>query len=89
VPAATDGFIGDTLIDVNPVVVPVPERLTVCGLLFPLSVIVSVPVRVPTMVGVNVTLIVHLAPAANEVPQLLVWAKSPVVEMLLMVSVVV
>jgi hypothetical protein len=28
-------------------------------------------------VGVKVTLIVQLPPAASELPQLLVWAKSP------------
>jgi hypothetical protein len=28
-------------------------------------------------VGVKVTLIVQLLPAASELPQLLVWAKSP------------
>jgi len=39
-----------------------------------LSVTVIVPVRVPTAVGVKVTLMEQLAPAAREVPQLLVWA---------------
>ena len=41
-----------------------------------LSVTVKLPFRVPTAVGLNVTLIVQLAFAASEVPQLLVWAKS-------------
>jgi hypothetical protein len=44
-------------------------------------VIVSVPVRLPAAVGVKVTEIVHLPPAATLVPQMLVWAKSPEVEM--------
>jgi hypothetical protein len=37
----------------------VPDRLEVCGLLFALSVTVSVPVAVPVFFGENVTLIVH------------------------------
>lgn len=77
-PAATDGFAGVIAIEVNPAVDPVPLRLVVCGLLPALSVTVSVPVRVPTTVGVNVTLIVHFALLATAVPQVLVCAKSPV-----------
>jgi hypothetical protein len=42
-------------------VVPVPVRLAVCGLFAALSVTVSVAVRVPAAVGVNVTLIVQAA----------------------------
>src|SRR5579863_8146956 len=38
----------------------------------------SVPVRVPLAVGLKVTLIVQLAPAFSEVPQVLVSEKSPV-----------
>ena len=60
-----------------PVLPPVPERLTVCGLPVALSVRVTAAVRVPVAVGVKVTLIVQLAPAATELPQVLVWAKSP------------
>jgi hypothetical protein len=51
---------------------PVPESATVCGLLGELSVIVSVPVRVPTWDGVKVTLITQLFPAASVLPQGLV-----------------
>ena len=58
---------------------PVPLRLTVCGLLLALSVSLSVPVRFPVAVGVKVTLIVQLAPAATEPPQVLVSEKSPLV----------
>ncbi len=54
--------------------IPVPLRLTLCGLFGALSVIDSVPVRVPVTVGVKVTLIVQLAPAATEVPHVFVWA---------------
>lgn len=56
---------------------PVPLRLTVCGLLGALSVSVSAPVRLPMAVGVNVTLIVQPAFGAIGAGQLLVWEKSP------------
>ena len=69
--------------------VPVPLRLTVCGLPVALSVLVRVPVRFPVAVGVKVTLIVQLAPALSALPQLLVWAKSPLSAMLAMVNVTV
>src|ERR1700722_4850982 len=36
------------------------------------------PLREPSVVGLNVTLTAQLAPAATVVPQVLVWAKSPV-----------
>ena len=56
---------------------PMPVKLMVCGLPLALSVTVKVPVRVPVAAGRKVTLIVHWAPAASELLQLLVWAKSP------------
>ena len=69
---------------VNPVEVeematasPPPVRATVCGEPLALSVIVSTPVREPAAVGVNVTEIMQLAPAAKLVPQVEVCAKSP------------
>ena len=54
------------------VAVPVPERLTVCGLPLALSVMLTAAVRLPLAAGVNVTLIVQLAPAGTELPQVLV-----------------
>ena len=51
---------------------PVPDRATVCGLLGELSVMVKVPVRAPSCVGVKVTLIRQLFPPANVLPQGLV-----------------
>ena len=42
-----------------------------------MSVMVRAPLKLPALAGVNVTLIVQLAPAATLVPQVLVWAKSP------------
>jgi hypothetical protein len=78
-----------TAIESKPAVDPVPDRPTVCGLLLPLSVTVSVPVREPTLVGVKVTLIVHRTPAATELPQVFVWAKSPTTETPVIASAVV
>ena len=66
---------------------PVPESGTVCGLFAALSVSVMLPVRNPSWVGVNVTLIMQLAPAASVLPQgfvLVAAAKSPLITMLLM-----
>jgi hypothetical protein len=56
---------------------PPPLKATVCGEPLALSVIVTMPVRVPAAVGVKVTEIVQLPPAATLDPQLLVSAKSP------------
>lgn len=58
-------------------VAPVPDNATVCGLPDASSVMAICPVRVPVVVGVNVTAIVQLAPATTLVPQLFVSAKSP------------
>jgi len=52
-------------------VVPIPLRVTFCGLPAALSVTLSAAVRVPDAVGLNVTLMLQLAPAASELPQ--VW----------------
>jgi len=56
-----------------------PERLISCGLLGLLSVRVTAPVLVPVAVGVNVTLTEQFAPGRTLPPQVLVWAKSPLV----------
>jgi len=58
--------------------VPVPERLRDWGLPPALSVMLTEAERLPLVVGSKVTLIVQLPPAATEVPQVLVCAKSPV-----------
>src|SRR5207302_1122473 len=57
---------------------PAPLRVTICGLPVALSVMVMAAVRLPAAPGVKLTLMVQLAPAATEVPQVSVWAKSPV-----------
>src|SRR5437879_6046093 len=68
-------------------VVPVPLRLTVWGLPEASSVKVSVPVRVPVVDGVKVTLTQQLPPAGRLVPHVFV-AKSPVADTLEIFSVV-
>ena len=50
---------------------------------------VSVPLLVPVAVGLKVTPIVQLAPAANVEPQVLVRVKSPPIVTLEMVMVAV
>ena len=69
---------------------PVPDSATLCGLPAALSVMLKAADRAPPAVGLNVTLIVQLAPALRELPQLSVCAKSfvslPVIAMPLMVS---
>ena len=54
-----------------------------------MSAMLSVPVRVPVAVGVNVMLIVQFKPPATELPQLFVCPKSPLTEMFAMFSVAV
>jgi len=52
-----------------PLAPPVPDNATFCGLPAALSVMLTAALRVPMAVGLKVTLIVQLAPAANELPQ--------------------
>jgi hypothetical protein len=73
-PAASVSDVGETSGAEN--ATPVPESPTVCGLSEALSVAVTEALRAPVACGVNVTLMVQLAPAATDVPQVLVWAKS-------------
>jgi hypothetical protein len=56
---------------------PVPERLTVWGLVLALSVNVRTPVAGPSAAGVNVTPAEQLAPAAIPVPQVLLVTAKP------------
>ena len=56
---------------------PAPLRRAECGELEALSVMLRVPLRLPTTVGVKLTEIVQLLPAATVEPHALVWAKSP------------
>jgi len=71
--------------------VPVPVKLTDCGLFVALSAKVNVAVRLPDVVGVNVTLTVQLAFAASELPHVLLGilkspGSVPITWMLLMVK---
>jgi hypothetical protein len=59
------------LVGDNLAAVPPPVNGTVCGLPTALSVTLRVAVRVPLAVGLNVTVMVQLALAANELPH--VW----------------
>jgi hypothetical protein len=53
-------------------VVPVPPRVTVCGLLAALSVIWTLAERLPAAVGENVTEMLHVPFTAREAGQVLV-----------------
>ena len=64
-----------------------PVKVATRGLPGPLSVTVSAPVRTPLAIGWKVTLMLQLALGTSDAPQLLVWEKSPLATMLLMVSV--
>src|SRR5271157_384356 len=64
----------------------VPIRLTFCAL-FPAELMATLPPRAPPDVGEKVILIVQLAPTASGAVQVLVWPKSPLAVMLLIVSV--
>ena len=75
--------------------VPVPERLTTCGLVTALSLIAICPVRRPPIVGPNCTCRLQEAPEASEVgggahkfvPVVVVaWLKLPLNWKLLMLS---
>lgn len=58
---------------------PVPLNATVGAVPGEPLVNDSTPLRAPLAVGVNTTFTMQLAPAANDVPQLFVWAKSPLI----------
>ena len=76
-PAAMLSVAGDAAtVKSGLVVVPVPVSVAVCGLLGSLSATLSVAVTAPVAVGVNVTPIVQLAPAANVAPHWLVSAND-------------
>ena len=65
---------------------PFPVKPIVCGLSEALSEIVIAPVRVPSIVGVNVILILHFFPGRIELPQVFVCEKSPLATMPVKVS---
>jgi hypothetical protein len=70
-------------------IVPVPLTETICGLPAALSVNETVPVTLPVVFGVSVTLITQFAAGVRSGPQLLVSAKLALALILVMVSVAV
>src|SRR5260370_4805116 len=58
---------------------PFPLRFTCKGTVDALDVMLRVPVRIPGAAGVKVRLTVQLAPAASELPHVLLCANSAVV----------
>jgi hypothetical protein len=87
VPTACAGKVKDVGERLTRGAVPVPVRLTVWVARLALSVMVTAPVLVPVAVGLKVTLRVQLALAARLEPQVLVWEKSPLTVMLVMLRV--
>ena len=79
VPTSCDPKVSDAGENAATAPKPVPLRLTAAGAGLLLLDNASEPVRLPTAAGVKTMLIVQLAPPASDVPQLLVWMKSPVV----------
>src|SRR5688572_16699154 len=67
---------------------PVPLSAEPCGLPAALDATLTAPLRTPSAVGVNVTLMMHVAVGASVAPQVFVCAKSPDAAMLAMLSVV-
>src|ERR1035437_1461349 len=60
------------------VATPAPDSGTVVGPPVASVVTVRLPELTPDAAGVNVMLMVQVPPAVIDVPQVLVWAKSPV-----------
>jgi len=76
-PAATLVDMGETVIVKSAVVVvPVPVSVAVCGLPAKLSATLNVALVAPVTVGLNVTVIVQLAPAASVAGQAFVCANN-------------
>lgn len=77
-PSPSDELAGVIARALRPFAFPVPLTVTIVGLPNALWVKAIVPARGPTAVGVNVTPIVHVAPAATPPHVFDVTAKSPV-----------
>jgi hypothetical protein len=65
--------------------VPVPLSVTICGVFAALSFIVRVPATVPVPAGLNLTLILQLAPGCSEA-QVVALVKLAVMVILVTVS---
>ena len=57
--------------------IPVPDRLTGCGLSPALSVVLTDPCTGPAAVGANFTLIVQVPPGGTSAAQVFVCVKTP------------
>jgi len=73
-------------VETNRNYIPVPVNLVVNGLNRSAAKVLILPVCVPVVVGVKVTLMVQLPLAGTLVPQVLVCANGPLIEMLPMVT---
>lgn len=60
---------------------PLPLSMIVCGLFAALSMMVTVPYRLPSAAGVKVTVMVQVPDGATLEPQLFSSAKSPLAAM--------
>jgi hypothetical protein len=65
---------------------PIPLRLTTCGLSAALLATVIVPVLVPLSVGAKTTLRLQAAPGGKLGPQVFVWLKSLLAWILVMLA---
>lgn len=74
-PTFVEGKVSDTGATLM-AAVPVPVKDTVCGVPVALSATLMEALRAPRAVGLNVTVMVQLAPAASEVVQVVVRVKS-------------
>ena len=83
VPTVWPEKVNDAGVSFTVVVAPVPVRPTVWIVGLELSVMVTVPVLAPGTVGVKMTAMRQVPPAATLAPQLLVCEKSPLALMLL------
>ena len=63
-----------------------PLRVTLCGLSAALSLIASVPIHAPPIVGVKLTEIEQLFPAARLAPQLVADTAKSLVAVILVIT---
>ena len=64
---------------------PVPASLSVCGEPDASSLTVRVPIQIPAALGVNVTEIVHVRPAASVAPHVVDFANTVVLTAILLI----
>ena len=69
-------WVGALTLRAKSATVPVPARVAACRAPAALSATLTRADKLPGAEGVNVTLMVHVAPTASVVPQLLVAAKE-------------